>query len=128
MPLRYYLLALCVAGIHALATAADYDADRAAGHRTLAVVYGRRTAAAFALATFVIALLFGGYQGVAVRVFLTAGTLATLLAAAVPRDRPIAAYCEVGQRGYLATRILMQNGFNASNVGGGFKTFKLFVP
>ena len=28
MPLRYYLLALCVAGVHALATAADYEADR----------------------------------------------------------------------------------------------------
>ena len=46
----------------------------------------------------------------------------------LPRDRPIAAYCEVGQRGYLATRILMQNGFPALNVGGGFKTFQLFVP
>src|SRR4051812_22699827 len=48
MPLRYYLLALCVAGVHALATAADYDADLAAGHRTLAVAFGRRTAAALA--------------------------------------------------------------------------------
>jgi NADPH-dependent 2,4-dienoyl-CoA reductase/sulfur reductase-like enzyme/rhodanese-related sulfurtransferase len=46
----------------------------------------------------------------------------------LPRDRPIAAYCEVGQRGYLATRILMQNGFPVLNVGGGFKTFQLFVP
>jgi hypothetical protein len=27
MPFRYYLLALCVAGIHALAAAADYDVD-----------------------------------------------------------------------------------------------------
>jgi rhodanese-related sulfurtransferase len=46
----------------------------------------------------------------------------------LPRNRPIAAYCEVGQRGYLATRILMQTAFNASNVGGGFKTFTLFFP
>ena len=38
-----------------LATAADYDADRAAGHRTLAVVFGRRTAAAFAFAAFLLA-------------------------------------------------------------------------
>ena len=35
MPLKYYLLALSVCGIHALATAADYEADKAAGHRTL---------------------------------------------------------------------------------------------
>lgn len=46
----------------------------------------------------------------------------------LPRDRAIAAYCQVGQRGYIATRILLQAGFSASNVGGGFKTYKLFQP
>ena len=44
------------------------------------------------------------------------------------RDRKIAAYCQVGQRGYLATRILLQAGFSATNVGGGYKTYKLFQP
>ncbi len=43
----------------------------------------------------------------------------------LPRDREIAAYCQVGQRGYLATRILRQAGFNAANIGGGYKTYKL---
>jgi NADPH-dependent 2,4-dienoyl-CoA reductase/sulfur reductase-like enzyme/rhodanese-related sulfurtransferase len=46
----------------------------------------------------------------------------------VPRDRKIAVYCQVGQRGYLATRILIQSGFSAVNVGGGYKTYKLFYP
>lgn len=46
----------------------------------------------------------------------------------LPRDRAIAAYCQVGQRGYLATRILNQHGFNASNVGGGYKTYRLHRP
>jgi len=46
----------------------------------------------------------------------------------LPRDRTIAAYCQVGQRGYLATRILLQAGFSAANVGGGYKTYKLFHP
>jgi NADPH-dependent 2,4-dienoyl-CoA reductase/sulfur reductase-like enzyme/rhodanese-related sulfurtransferase len=46
----------------------------------------------------------------------------------VPRAREIAAYCQVGQRGYLATRILLQNGFQAANVSGGFKTYRLFRP
>ena len=46
----------------------------------------------------------------------------------LPRDRQIAVYCQVGQRGYLATRILLQHGFNASNVGGGYKTYSLFQP
>ena len=46
----------------------------------------------------------------------------------LPRDREIAAYCQVGQRGYLATRILLQAGFQAANVGGGYKTYRLFRP
>jgi rhodanese-related sulfurtransferase len=44
----------------------------------------------------------------------------------LPRDRQIAAYCQVGQRGYLATRILQQAGFRAVNLGGGYKTYQLF--
>ncbi len=48
--------------------------------------------------------------------------------AELPRDRPIAAYCQVGQRGYLATRLLLQSGYQAANVGGGYKTFRLFQP
>lgn len=46
----------------------------------------------------------------------------------LPHDREIAAYCQVGQRGYMATRILRQNGFNAVNVSGGYKTYRLFHP
>jgi NADPH-dependent 2,4-dienoyl-CoA reductase/sulfur reductase-like enzyme/rhodanese-related sulfurtransferase len=44
----------------------------------------------------------------------------------LPQDRPIAVYCQVGQRGYLATRILLQSGFEAMNIGGGYNTFRLF--
>jgi NADPH-dependent 2,4-dienoyl-CoA reductase/sulfur reductase-like enzyme/rhodanese-related sulfurtransferase len=46
----------------------------------------------------------------------------------LPRDREIAVYCQVGQRGYLATRILRQAGFAAVNVGGGYQTFRLVYP
>ena len=41
----------------------------------------------------------------------------------LPRDRPIVSYCKVGQRGYLATRILNQSGFSAVNLSGGFQTY-----
>lgn len=43
----------------------------------------------------------------------------------LPRDREITVYCQVGMRGYLATRILLQNGFPAVNIGGGYKTYLL---
>ena len=46
----------------------------------------------------------------------------------LPHDRMIAAYCQVGQRGYLATRILLQAGYSAVNIGGGYKTHNLFHP
>jgi NADPH-dependent 2,4-dienoyl-CoA reductase/sulfur reductase-like enzyme/rhodanese-related sulfurtransferase len=43
----------------------------------------------------------------------------------LPRERQIAVYCQVGQRGYLATRILLQEGFPAVNIGGGYRTYLL---
>ncbi|WP_339908646.1 FAD-dependent oxidoreductase [Symmachiella dynata] len=46
----------------------------------------------------------------------------------LPTDRRIATYCQVGQRGYLATRVLMQAGYDVVNVSGGYKTFRLFNP
>src|SRR5258705_3168657 len=71
MPLKYYLLALCVCGVHALATAADYEADRAAGHRTLAVKFGRRTAAAVACAAVAATWLLGDFTSIAGHVYIT---------------------------------------------------------
>jgi rhodanese-related sulfurtransferase len=43
----------------------------------------------------------------------------------LPKNRRIVAYCQVGQRGYLATRVLLQTGFDAVNLSGGYKTFTL---
>jgi len=45
-----------------------------------------------------------------------------------PRDRQIAVYCQVGQRGYLATRILLQARFSVANISGGYKTYRLWRP
>lgn len=42
----------------------------------------------------------------------------------LPKDKPIVVTCAVGLRGYLAYRILVQNGFkNARNLSGGYKTW-----
>ena len=40
------------------------------------------------------------------------------------KTRLIVASCQVGLRGYLAERILKQNGFNAANLSGGYLTWK----
>jgi NADPH-dependent 2,4-dienoyl-CoA reductase/sulfur reductase-like enzyme/rhodanese-related sulfurtransferase/TusA-related sulfurtransferase len=44
----------------------------------------------------------------------------------VPKGKPILAYCEVGYRSYLATRVLLQNGFDeVYDLTGGFKTYEM---
>ncbi|MBX3435718.1 MAG: FAD-dependent oxidoreductase [Pirellulales bacterium] len=44
----------------------------------------------------------------------------------LPRDLPIVAYCQVGMRGYLATRLLLQHGFNAANLSGGYASYEQY--
>lgn len=39
------------------------------------------------------------------------------------RDKLYIPYCAVGMRGYLAHRILVQNGFKSKNLSGGYRTF-----
>ena len=41
----------------------------------------------------------------------------------LPKNQPIYVLCQVGIRGYLATRILAENGFEAINLSGGYKTY-----
>jgi NADPH-dependent 2,4-dienoyl-CoA reductase/sulfur reductase-like enzyme/rhodanese-related sulfurtransferase len=44
----------------------------------------------------------------------------------VSSDKEAIVYCQVGLRGYLATRILLQKGFKVRNLSGGYKTFVMF--
>jgi NADPH-dependent 2,4-dienoyl-CoA reductase/sulfur reductase-like enzyme/rhodanese-related sulfurtransferase len=46
----------------------------------------------------------------------------------LPHDREIWVNCGVGQRSYYALRILLQHGFKAKNLSGGFTTYKAFRP
>ncbi len=40
------------------------------------------------------------------------------------KQQPVVAFCKVGQRGYMATRLLRQHGFAASNLSGGYTTWR----
>ncbi len=42
----------------------------------------------------------------------------------LPCDRPLALYCGVGQRAYYATRFLLQHGYRAANLSGGYATYR----
>lgn len=48
--------------------------------------------------------------------------------AELPRDRELWVYCNVGQRSYYACRWLMQHGFRARNLSGGFHTYRAWYP
>ncbi|MBC8378135.1 MAG: FAD-dependent oxidoreductase [Planctomycetes bacterium] len=41
----------------------------------------------------------------------------------LPKNKEVLAFCQVGLRGYLACRILMQNGYKCRNLTGGYKTY-----
>lgn len=44
--------------------------------------------------------------------------------AKIPKDKPVYLFCQVGLRGYVAGRILSQNGYDVFNLSGGYKTYK----
>jgi rhodanese-related sulfurtransferase len=44
------------------------------------------------------------------------------------KEATIYPYCRVGQRSYMATRILKQHGFDAKNISGGFLTYEAQNP
>lgn len=48
----------------------------------------------------------------------------------IDASKEIWVYCQVGLRGYLASRILKQNGYNVQNLTGGYKSYEMasFVP
>lgn len=45
----------------------------------------------------------------------------------IPRDKPVYLFCQQGMRGYLAQRILLQNGFeHVTNLSGGYLLWKIY--
>jgi NADPH-dependent 2,4-dienoyl-CoA reductase/sulfur reductase-like enzyme/rhodanese-related sulfurtransferase len=42
----------------------------------------------------------------------------------LPKDKELLVFCQVGLRGYVACRILSQNGFLCRNLSGGYKTYR----
>ena len=46
----------------------------------------------------------------------------------LPRDQEIGVICRSGQRAYYATRILLQNGFDAKVISGGMLSHAILAP
>ena len=43
----------------------------------------------------------------------------------LPKDRTIYVYCQIGLRGYIASRILAAHGFQVKNLSGGYRLYDL---
>jgi NADPH-dependent 2,4-dienoyl-CoA reductase/sulfur reductase-like enzyme/rhodanese-related sulfurtransferase len=46
--------------------------------------------------------------------------------AELPKDRELLVFCEVGQRGYIAARLLLQHGLRVRNLSGGYKRYLMW--
>jgi NADPH-dependent 2,4-dienoyl-CoA reductase/sulfur reductase-like enzyme/rhodanese-related sulfurtransferase len=44
----------------------------------------------------------------------------------LPRDQELLVFCQVGLRGYVAARLLSQNGFRVRNLSGGYRRFLMW--
>ena len=42
----------------------------------------------------------------------------------IPKDKTIYVTCQIGLRGYIAARILMQNGYDVYNLSGGYRLYQ----
>jgi rhodanese-related sulfurtransferase len=45
----------------------------------------------------------------------------------IDKEKNIVVYCKAGFRGYLASRILSQNGFNVQNLSGGWQSLDALI-
>jgi len=87
LPPKIYLVALAMAGYHALSTIGDYTVDRSVGDRTIAVAIGKRATAIIAAACSLVPLLFGGIKASIVRYALIACVAIPLAVAAYPSEK-----------------------------------------
>ena len=46
----------------------------------------------------------------------------------LPKDREVWVYCAVGERSYLATRLLLQKGYRVRDLPGGIVTYWGYYP
>ena len=44
----------------------------------------------------------------------------------LPRDKELLVFCQVGLRGYLGARILVQHGFKVRNLSGGYRRYAMW--
>ena len=85
--LKYYLVTLCVMGIHSFSTIMDYGADKKAGDVTFAIVFGKRIASLFAFLAFFATLLFAGIGTLAWNFYLIFSSILFMIVFIIPSEK-----------------------------------------
>lgn len=87
IPLKIYLVAMCVMGIHSFGSVMDYSTDKKAGHRTFAVIFGKRLASLFAFAVFISAILFSNIETAAIIYYFIYCSVLLLISVVIPSEK-----------------------------------------
>lgn len=106
IPLKIYFVAICVMGIHSFGAVMDYSVDKAAGQRTIAVVFGKRLAAAFSCAAFLSALLFANIGRQYINYYFAFCGILFLISAIYPSERLASFLFKLVFVGFILTALL----------------------
>jgi len=86
-PIKAYFVIACGIGFHALSTIPDYTVDKKVGDKTFAIVYGKRSAAIFAIIIFLITLFFSRIQNLAANYYLIACMVVAIVLLVRPSEK-----------------------------------------
>lgn len=87
IPLKIYFVAICVMGIHSFGAVMDYSVDKAAGHKTIAGVFGKRVASIFSSLAFLSALLFANIGRPYINYYFAFCSIIFLISAIFPSEK-----------------------------------------
>ena len=106
IPLKIYFVAICVMGIHSFGTVMDYSVDKAAGHRTLAVAFGKRAASIFSCLAFLSALFFANIGRPYINYYFSFCSIIFLVSAIFPSEKLAAFLFKLIFVGFIITALL----------------------
>jgi len=87
LPIKYWILGLAVMAAHMFTTIFDYSADKQAGHRTFAVVFGKRTAALIPAFLLLAVFFLSDLAYVGVNILLVVGVVSMFVVFVYPSEK-----------------------------------------
>lgn len=106
IPAKIYFVSGCVMGIHSFSTVMDYTIDKGVGDRTFAVVFGKRTASAFALVLFISTLMFSKIGRASISCYIAFCSLLFLIASIFPSERLAFLLFKLVFTGFVVTAVI----------------------